>query len=156
MILKCLDKSLHGGGTYTEWQSNVQDVRDFILDRCSTMNNGFIPCYPDLSGPFDVTVEIVGIGEVEMSDNLIINETNSPQVYSRFGGVELPFEVKSGTFQYWEVLPNGTYIYDPILDTLEFELQGNVTVRSSFLYHQLLQEILSTWLNHLELLHLLM
>ena len=97
------------------------------------MNNGFIPCYPDLSGPFDVTVEIVGIGEVEMSDNLIVNETNSPQVYSRFGGVELPFEVKSGTFQYWEVLPNGTDIYDPILDTLAFELQGNVTVRAVFI-----------------------
>ena len=121
------------GGTYTEWQSNVQDVRDFILARCSTMNNGFIPCYPDLSGPFDVTVEIVGIGEVEMSDNLLINETNTPQLYSRFGGVELPFEVKSGTFQYWEVLPAGTYIYDPILDTLAFELQGDVTVRAVFI-----------------------
>ena len=112
--------------------SNVQDVRDFILvTDVLIMNNGFIPCYPDLSGPFDVTVEIVGIGEVEMSDNLIINETNTPQVYSRFGGVELPFEVKSGTFQYWEVLLSGIYIYDPILDTL-VELQGDVTVRASF------------------------
>ena len=121
------------GGTYAEWQSNVQDMRDFILARCSIMNDGFLPCYPDLSGPYDVTVEIVGIGEVEMSDNNIINETITPQVYSRFGGVVLPFEVKSGTFQYWEVLPAGTYIYDPILDTLAFELQGDVTVRAVFI-----------------------
>ena len=121
------------GGNYATWQSNVQDMRDFILARCSIMNNGFIPCYPDLSGPYDVTVEIIGIGEVEMSDNNIINETNIPQVYSRFGGVVLPFEVKSGTFQYWEVLPAGVYLYDPILDTLAFELQGDVTVIANFI-----------------------
>ena len=93
------------GGNYATWQSNVQDMRDFILARCSTMNNGFIPCYPALSGPYNVTVEIVGIGEVEMSDDNIINETNTPQVYSRFGGISLPFDVKSGTFQNWEVIP---------------------------------------------------
>ena len=56
------------GGTYTEWQSNVQDIRDFINARCSIMNAGFGPCYPALSGPHNVTVEIIGIGEVEMSD----------------------------------------------------------------------------------------
>ena len=120
------------GGNFATWQSNVQTLRNFILSRCSTMNAGFIPCYPDLSGPFDVTVEIIGIGEVEMSDENIINETNTPQVYSRFGGVSLPFEVKSGTFQNWDVLPAGTYVYDPLVDTLEFELQGDVTVIANF------------------------
>ena len=99
------------GGNYATWQNNVQDMRDFILARCSIMNDGFLPCYPSLSGPYNVTVQIVGTGEVEMSDDLIINEINTPQVYSRFGGIELPFEVKSGTFQYWEVLPAGIYIY---------------------------------------------
>jgi len=121
------------GGTYNEWQNNVQDMRDFILARCSTMNNGFLPCYPDLSGPYNVTVEIVGIGEVEMSDNLMVNELNTPQVFSRFGGVSLPFEVKSGTFQNWEVIPAGVYVYDPLVDTLEFELQGDVIVIANFI-----------------------
>jgi gliding motility-associated-like protein len=121
------------GGNYATWQSNVQDMRDFILARCNTMNNGFLPCYPDLSGPFNVTVEIIGIGEVEMSDNLIINEINTPQNYSRFGGVDLPFEVKSGTFQYWEIVPAGTYVFDPFADTLSIELLGDVTVRAVFI-----------------------
>ena len=121
------------GGNYATWQSNVQDLRNFILARCSTMNTGFIPCYPTLSGPYDVTVEIIGLGEVEMSDDNIINETNTPQVYSRFGGISLPFEVKNGTFQNWEVLPSGIYTYDPLVDTLELNLQGNVTVIANFI-----------------------
>ena len=121
------------GGTYAEWQSNVQDMRDFILDRCSIMNNGFIPCYPSLSGPFNVTLEIIGVGEVEMSDDNIVNEINTPQGYSRFGGVSLPFNVKSGTFQNWEIIPSGVYVYDPLVDTLEFELQGDVTVIANFI-----------------------
>jgi len=97
------------------------------------MNNGFIPCYPALSGPYNVTVEIVGIGEVEMSDGNIINETNTPQIYSRFGGVALPFEVKNGSFQSWEVLPAGIYVYNPLVDTLELDLQGDVTVIANFI-----------------------
>ena len=69
-------------------------------------------------------VEIIGIGEVEMSDGNIINEINTPWTDQRFGGVILPFEVKSGTFQNWEVIPAGVYVYDPLVDTLELDLQG--------------------------------
>ena len=121
------------GGTYTEWQSNVQDIRDFINARCSIMNAGFGPCYPALSGPHNVTVEIIGIGEVEMSDGNIINQNNTGWTDQRYGGVNLPFEVKSGTFQNWEVLPAGTYVYDPLVDTLVLDLQGDVTVIANFI-----------------------
>ena len=122
------------GGTYTEWQNNVQDLRDFIAVRCSTLNNGFVDCYqPAISGPYDVTVEIIGIGEVEMSNGNFINDGNTPWTDQTFGGLSLPFEVKSGTFQNWEVLPAGTYVYDPFVDTLSLEIQGNVTVRANFI-----------------------
>ena len=34
-----------GGGTYVDWQQNVQDLRDFINQRCSTINASFVnPC----------------------------------------------------------------------------------------------------------------
>ena len=122
------------GGNYATWQSNVQDMRNFILARCDSMNAGFVPCYPTLlSGPYNVTVEIIGIGEVEMSDNNIINEINTPWTDQRFGGVNLPFEVKSGTFVNWEVIPAGVYAFDPLVDTLELELQGDVTVIANFI-----------------------
>ena len=37
------------------------------------------------------------------------------------------------TFQNWEVLPSGIYTYDPLVDTLELNLQGNVTVIANFI-----------------------
>ncbi|HJM16485.1 MAG TPA: gliding motility-associated C-terminal domain-containing protein, partial [Flavobacteriales bacterium] len=45
----------------------------------------------------------------------------------------LPFDVKSGTFQNWEVIPAGVYLYDPLVDTLELELLGDVTVIANFI-----------------------
>ncbi|MEE2931192.1 MAG: CotH kinase family protein, partial [Bacteroidota bacterium] len=126
--------STWGGGSYADWQQNVQDLRDFINQRCVAMNNGFVPCYqPQISGPYDVTVEIIGVGEVEMSKNNFINDITTPWLDSRFGGVSLPFEVISGNFQNWEVLPAGVYTYDPLVDTLILDLQGNVTVRANFI-----------------------
>ena len=122
-----------GGGTYNDWLGNVQDLRNFILARCDSMNTGFVPCYPALSGPHNISVEIIGIGEVEMSDGNIINNFNTPFIDQRFGGVNLPFEVKSGTFQNWEILPSGAYVYDPLTDTLSINIQGNVTIRANFI-----------------------
>jgi len=121
------------GGTYIEWQTNVQDLRDFINARCSIMNAGFGPCHPQLSGPYNLTVEILGFGEVEMSSGNIINQSNTGWTDQRYGGVSTPFEVKSGTFQNWEILPAGVYIYDPVLDTLSIDLQGDVTIIANFI-----------------------
>jgi hypothetical protein len=122
------------GGSYAQWQGNVQDLRNFILARCDSMNTGFVPCYPTLlSGPYNVTVEIIGVGEVEMSDDNIINEINTPWTDQRFGGIILPFKVKSGTFQNWEIIPTGVYVYDPLVDTLDLDLQGDVTVIANFI-----------------------
>ena len=54
------------GGTYADWQNNVDDLRDFILDRCTEINAGIVDCY-DVTGPYTVTVIIDGIGEVQLS-----------------------------------------------------------------------------------------
>ena len=121
------------GGNYATWLTNVQEMKDFILARCNIMNNGFIPCYPALSGPYNVNVEIIGVGEVEMSDNNIVNEINTPQVFSRFGGVDLPFKVVSGPFDHWEIISSNTYVFDPNVDTLGLNLQGDVTIQAYFI-----------------------
>ena len=120
------------GGTYVGWQNNVTDLRNFILARCDSMNSGFVDCDSAITGIFDVTVEIIGIGEVEMSNSNIINDLNTPWTDQRFGGIALPFEVKSGNLIYWEVLPSGVYVYDPLQDTLVIDLQGDVTVKAFF------------------------
>ena len=119
--------------SYAAWQNNVGNLRDFILARCDSMNSGFVDCDTAITGIFDVTVEIIGIGEVEMSNNNIINNINTPFYDERFGGIELPFEVVSGIFDHWEVISStNVYIYDPYIDTLVVDLQGDVTVRAYF------------------------
>jgi len=137
-----------GGGTYADWQQNVQDLRDFINQRCSTINASFVnPCYPQLSGPYNVTVIIDGIGEVKMS-GITIDQNNSGWTGQYFGGVTLPFEVKSGTFYYWEVDPINTYVYDSLVDTLALNLLGNVTVTAHFIppveYRDIVYEVVPT------------
>ena len=120
------------GGTYTGWQSNVTDLRNFILARCDSMNAGFIDCDTAITDIFDVTVEIIGIGEVEMSNGNLISDLNTPWTDQRFGGILLPFEVKSGTFDHWEIISSTPYIYDPIVDTLVLDLEGDVTIKAFF------------------------
>ena len=88
------------GGTYAAWQSNVTDLRNWILARCDSLNSGFEACDSAITGIYDVTVEIIGVGEVEMSNGNIINHLNTPFTDERFGGIALPFEVKSGNLIY--------------------------------------------------------
>jgi len=124
--------ALWGGGTYADWQQNVQDLRDFINQRCSTINASFVnPCYPQLSGPYNVTVIIDGIGEVKMS-GITIDQNNSGWTGQYFGGVDLPLKVTDGTFYYWEIDPPNTYTYDSLVDTLSLSLIGNITVTAHF------------------------
>ena len=120
------------GGTYAGWQNNVTDLRNFILARCDSMNSGFVDCDTAITGLFNISVEIIGIGEIEMSNGNIINQNNSVWSDQRFGGIDLPFKVISGNFFRWEVISNNTYIYDPYSDTLVLDLQGDVTLKAYF------------------------
>ena len=122
-----------GGGVMADWQGNVQDLRNFILARCDSMNSGFVDCDDSISGIDDVTVEIIGIGEVEMSNGNIINNLNAPWNDQRFGGIALPFKVKSGSFDHWEVVSADTYTYDSNVDTLVLDLKGDVIVKAYFI-----------------------
>ena len=38
------------GGSVADWQANVQLMRDFIEQRCITIQQGLVDCY-DVSGP---------------------------------------------------------------------------------------------------------
>lgn len=54
-------------GTYSEWQANVARLRYFIERRCANIqNSGMNTCY-NLTGPYDVTVDIdqPGMGKVK-------------------------------------------------------------------------------------------
>ena len=121
------------GGTYSGWENNVTDLRNWILARCDSMNSGFVDCDTAITGIFDVTVEIIGNGEVEMSNSNIINDLNTPWNDQRFGGIDLPFKVVSGPFDRWEIISTNTYVFDPNVDTLVLDLQSDVIVQAYFI-----------------------
>lgn len=80
------DQIAKWGGTMTEWQQNVQDMRDFIDDRCLALEQGLIDCY-SLTGPYDVTFDV----EPPNSGTMKVNSVWPPQypwTTTYFGGIE--------------------------------------------------------------------
>ena len=118
------------GGTYADWQNNVDDLRNFILDRCTEINAGIVDCY-DVTGPFTVTVIIDGIGEVQLSD-ININELNSGWSGEYFGDINIPVDINSGSFSFWEIISDSTYVYDPYDPSFEINLVSNITIIAYF------------------------
>ncbi len=81
------------GGSMTEWESNVEDLKDFINQRCTLLDDGALECYDELSGPYSLTLltEPNGIGEIDLN-TLDIEEF--PWVGDYFGGTNNRIKAK--------------------------------------------------------------
>lgn len=77
-------------GTYSEWQTNVQALRDFISQRCTSIANGYTPCY-NLSGPYNLVINAdpADAGSVRLN-SLVIDQF--PWTGNYFGGMETILE----------------------------------------------------------------
>lgn len=123
------------GGTYNGWLNNVQQLRDFINDRCNDeIVSGIEDCY-DVTA-YTVTLEIEGVGDVEMSDLDFTPET-TPWSGTYFA--DLPIDISTvdvgegcGSFQGWEIVAGTGTIADPLSDTTTFTIQSDVTIRAIF------------------------
>lgn len=75
------------GGTVSEWESNVNQLKDFVNERCTLLDEGAIECYDDIEGPYTITLltEPDGVGEIDFN-SLDIEEF--PWTGDYFGGVE--------------------------------------------------------------------
>ena len=75
------------GGTMSGWESNVQDLKDFINQRCMLLDDGALNCYDDLTGTYPLTLltEPNGVGEIELNT---IDVASFPWTGSYFGGME--------------------------------------------------------------------
>jgi gliding motility-associated-like protein len=62
------------GGTYNAWKSNYQALRNFILERCDSVVNGFAGCY-NTTGPYKIKVNVdpPNSGQVQVNSLLINN-----------------------------------------------------------------------------------
>lgn len=57
------------GGSMGEWQRNLDDLRDFIRQRCELLDDGAIDCYDDLTTTYPIVLrtEPDGVGEIDFN-----------------------------------------------------------------------------------------
>ena len=85
------------GGTREEWEQNVDDLKDFINERCILLDDGLVDCY-EVTGPYNVTLmtEPDNIGEIDFNT---LDIRTFPWTGDYFGGVEN--RVKARVFDEW-------------------------------------------------------
>ena len=122
------------GGDYDGWMSEVQEMHDFIDERCNeTVLSGMEDCY-DVE-PVDLTLLIDGCGEVELN-SVDIDPSMVPFTGWYFAGVPISLEAEEecegAEFLYWEVVSGDLVIGDIQDDIIDIELTGNVTIMAHF------------------------
>jgi gliding motility-associated-like protein len=101
------------GGTFNEWQANVQKIRDFINCRCDNILTGLVDCNsPNLQGPYEVCInsEPPSVGVITFDSTLV---TTNENCFTYFGGVNISLTAISNNpnyiFNYWS-FPDGTIV----------------------------------------------
>lgn len=95
------------GGSVTEWQANVQAIKNFITDRNVVLPGTLNSCY-NLTGPYDINVlvEPVGAGNVKFN-SLDLTTTGYPWSASYHGGMDMKMKAiennSNFVFDHWEV-----------------------------------------------------
>lgn len=123
------------GGSYSGWEQNCTDLRDYIADRCVQVDGGLIDCY-EVEGPYPVTWLVDPAG----SPNTIKINTIEPDVPEYpfegdwFGNIDILLEAMAGqgwNFDYWEA---GNHTFSPSDTDVEtiLSLLGSDTVIAHF------------------------
>lgn len=86
-------------GTFTEWQSNVDSLRTFILNRCNNLSTGIMGCY-NLTGPYEVTLNADPVGAGSVKFNTLVHDS-LPWSGTYFGGMS----------NLLEALPSAPYLF---------------------------------------------
>ncbi len=119
------------GGTYATWESNVENLRNWILDRCAAINEGLIDCY-EVDGPYPVTVQVMppGAGWVEFNS---LEITDLPWDGEYFGNLDVELIANAygiNVFSHWE--SNNHVLADISNDTTQFTFAQNDTIVAWF------------------------
>ncbi|MFK7785915.1 MAG: CotH kinase family protein [Crocinitomicaceae bacterium] len=120
------------GGTYAGWQGAVQDLKDFIDERCLAMEIGLIDCY-DLTGPFDITFDAdpPGAGEIKVNS---IWQDNLPWTASYYGQIQTNLIARPFAgyeFDFWSYT-TGPLLAPDVEDTNGIMITGPETITAHF------------------------
>lgn len=125
------------GGNISTWENNVQDMRDFIEERCEMINSGILDCYEDeygIEGPYNVNIIIDPplSGEVQMNG---FDLDTYPFSGNYFGGINQELEANpldGYLFDYWE-FSNSTVVADLTSPDIMYNLSSNETITVHFI-----------------------
>lgn len=109
------------GGSMGEWEGNVQEMRDFIEDRCVYLEEGMVNCYT-VTGPYDLTImcDPPNVGDVKL--NTLWHE-DLPWTGAYFGNMDNLLDARvsnpnvTAEFSHWESTSGNTIF--PHQDSIE-------------------------------------
>lgn len=121
------------GGNYDGWMANVDEIHDFIEERCAEMLiNGLEDCYEVES--VTLTLIIDGMGEVQVN-SVDIGPFDVPMDATYFAGVPMELtaqETLGEVFLFWQVVEGDITLNDPTNPYLGFTLSGDATLVAYF------------------------
>jgi CotH kinase protein/Lamin Tail Domain/Chitobiase/beta-hexosaminidase C-terminal domain/Secretion system C-terminal sorting domain len=121
------------GGTMAQWEANVLTLKDFILARCTTINEDIEDCY-EVEGPYSFSVTVSPAG---MNHQVVVN-ANVPISYpftaNYFAGVNIPLTAVPGNnwvFDHWEYT-DGSIVNNFVMD-VQYGFVGPADVTAVFI-----------------------
>lgn len=121
------------GGSMAGWESNVQEIRDFIDERCQIINDGYLDCYPELDGPYNVVfyADPPEGGRIDLPSMEI---DTYPHQVSYFGGVQVDLDADENDgfiFSHW-TLNNNTLSPDEFSEEITVNFAADDTLIAHF------------------------
>jgi len=121
-------------GTYSEWQTNYTDLRNFILARCNYMPTGLTDCY-SLTGPFNLTLNVnpPGAGKIKLNS---LNINTFPWTGGYFGNIETLLKASGNPGYIFDHWSSGSQSFFPndTVPNVNFNMNGpdNITAHFTF------------------------
>ncbi len=121
------------GGSMEEWLENVDDMRQFIIQRCDAFSEGMVDCY-DLTGPYDITFTADPTEAAILNINsLTIDEL--PYTGEYFGGIDILVAANSISeeyeFEQWTSTIEDIFS-TPTADSTSIQVDAENTVTAHF------------------------
>ncbi len=121
------------GGSMAGWQANVQQLRNFVLERCGNeLTTGMEDCY-DLEA-ITVTILINGDGSV-LFNNTTITADMTPWTGTYYAGIPMTFEGLPGNlvdFINWEIIDGNISLANDENPTIVINPDGSFTILANF------------------------
>jgi gliding motility-associated-like protein len=101
------------GGNINTYNGHVQQLKNFILQRCVEIQDGMVDCY-DVEGPYPTvfTVDPIGAGTLQVNSLLPATYPYTGTYYGNIDIITNAFANAGWVFDYWESA-NGTSVINP-------------------------------------------